>query len=114
MKYVDRIFRTDGHRTTVLIRLMVGHVFITQVNQKYIFSEAFGVGPLTRIGLLFHELMALLKTKLSVIKQKSLLTFSYEGRTDLLMLFGPLFFLLKGAGEYSADKRSMQVIKKIS
>lgn len=85
MKYMDRVFRTDSDRTTVLICLIVGHVFITQGNQQDIFSEALGVGPFNRIGLSFHELIALATTKL----------------------------LLKGAGEYSADKRSMQAIERI-
>jgi uncharacterized membrane protein YphA (DoxX/SURF4 family) len=53
-------------------------------------------------------LTALVTTKLPILSEKGLLTFSHEARTDLLMLFGLLFLLVKGSGAFSLDDRIIE------
>jgi uncharacterized membrane protein YphA (DoxX/SURF4 family) len=47
--------------------------------------------------------IALVSTKISILFEKGILTFSHEARNDLLMLFGSIFLLVKGGGAYSLD-----------
>ncbi len=46
-----RIVNTDNERTTVLIRLMVGAVFLSEGIQKFLFAEKLGSGRFAKIGL---------------------------------------------------------------
>ena len=48
MKY---ILRTDQLSTTIIIRLMVGVVFLSEGVQKLLFAEKLGVGRFAKIGL---------------------------------------------------------------
>jgi len=48
---VTNILRTDSATTTILIRLMVGAVFLSEGIQKYLFPELRGAGRFERIGL---------------------------------------------------------------
>lgn len=43
--------RTDNQRTTILIRLMVGAVFLSEGIQKFLFAEKLGAGRFAKIGL---------------------------------------------------------------
>jgi uncharacterized membrane protein YphA (DoxX/SURF4 family) len=63
---------------------------------------------LATIPQIIIMLTALLTTKISVLFDKGLLTFSHEARTDLLMLFGLLFLFIKGSGAFSIDRRIME------
>ena len=49
MKY--RILSTDSSKTTILIRLMVGAVFLSEGIQKFLFSGTLGAGRFAKIGL---------------------------------------------------------------
>ncbi len=42
---------TDGASTTILIRLMVGAVFLSEGIQKFLFPDALGAGRFAKIGL---------------------------------------------------------------
>ena len=46
-----KLLRTDNSKTTVLIRLMVGVVFISEGLQKFIFPATKGAGRFEKIGL---------------------------------------------------------------
>lgn len=46
-----KIFRTDNSKTTILIRLMTGAVFLSEGIQKFLFSESLGSGRFAKIGL---------------------------------------------------------------
>jgi len=46
-----KIFRTDNSRTTILIRLIVGAIFLSEGIQKFLFSESLGSGRFAKIGL---------------------------------------------------------------
>ncbi|MBP1222365.1 DoxX family protein [Flavobacterium sp. 1355] len=45
------IFNTDNSKTTILIRLMVGAVFLSEGIQKFLFTETLGAGRFEKIGL---------------------------------------------------------------
>ncbi|MGZ5197058.1 MAG: DoxX family protein [Kaistella sp.] len=45
-----KILRTDRSKTTILIRLMVGAVFLSEGIQKFLFPEQLGAGRFQKIG----------------------------------------------------------------
>jgi putative oxidoreductase len=45
------IFATDNQKTTILIRLMVGAVFLSEGIQKHLFADKLGSGRFEKIGL---------------------------------------------------------------
>lgn len=45
------LFGTDSSRTTILIRLMVGAVFLSEGIQKFLFADKLGAGRFAKIGL---------------------------------------------------------------
>lgn len=138
MKSLNKIFQTDNDRSTIIIRFIVGYVFIMEGIQKFVYSESLGIGRFEKIGIPFPEIMApfvgtceivfgsfiligfftrfatipqiiimltaLGTTKISILLEKGLLTFSHDSRNDLLMLFGLIFILIKGAGAFSVDQ----------
>lgn len=55
MKY--KIFNTDNSKTTILIRLMVGTVFLSEGIQKFLFAESLGAGRFAKIGLPLPEFL---------------------------------------------------------
>lgn len=46
-----RIWRTSAPRATLLVRLLVGCVFLSEGIQKFLFPEALGVGRFVKIGI---------------------------------------------------------------
>ena len=54
---LQKIVRSDGQGTTVLIRLMVGVVFMSEGIQKFLFADQVGAGRFARIGLPNPELL---------------------------------------------------------
>jgi putative oxidoreductase len=48
---VRKIISTDRDRTTVLIRLMVGAVFLSEGMQKFLFADNLGAGRFRKIGI---------------------------------------------------------------
>ena len=46
-----RIIRTDNASSTILIRLMVGAVFLSEGIQKFLFADKLGAGRFAKIGL---------------------------------------------------------------
>lgn len=142
MKFWNNFIKTDTDRATILIRFIVGYVFIMEGIQKFVYSDTIGVGRFIKIGIPYAEIMAplvgvfeiifgsfilvgfvtriaaipqiiimltaLTTTKLYLISEKGLLTFSHEARNDLLMLFGLLFLLVKGSGAISIDQKILK------
>jgi putative oxidoreductase len=52
MKSLTRkIFQTDNSNTTIIIRLMVGAVFLSEGIQKFLFANKLGAGRFAKIGL---------------------------------------------------------------
>ena len=48
---LDKIIHTDNSKTTILIRLMVGTVFLSEGIQKFLFADTLGAGRFEKIGL---------------------------------------------------------------
>jgi putative oxidoreductase len=48
---LKRIRATDNSKTTILIRLIVGSVFLSEGIQKFLFAELRGAGRFEKIGL---------------------------------------------------------------
>jgi uncharacterized membrane protein YphA (DoxX/SURF4 family) len=46
-----KILRTDAAATTILIRLMVGSVFLSEGIQRFLFADTLGAGRFAKIGL---------------------------------------------------------------
>jgi putative oxidoreductase len=143
MKFFNYAVKTDTDKATILIRFIVGYIFIMEGIQKFVYSETLGVGRFIKIGIPYAEIMAplvgtfeiifgffilvgfvtrlaaipqiiimltaLATTKLSLISEKGLLTFSHDARNDLLMLFGLIFLLIKGSGATSIDQKIMKM-----
>jgi putative oxidoreductase len=54
----DRVFAVDGPAALVLVRLLVGGVFLSEGIQKFLYPEALGVGRFVKIGIPAPSLMA--------------------------------------------------------
>lgn len=52
-----RVMRSDAHATVILIRLMVGAVFLSEGIQKFLFPDQLGTGRFLKIGLPMPELL---------------------------------------------------------
>ena len=52
---LKKIIHTDPSKTTLLIRLMVGAVFLSEGIQKFLFPEDLGSGRFEKIGIPFHQ-----------------------------------------------------------
>lgn len=48
---LDRIFRVEGPAANLLVRLLVGGVFLSEGLQKFIYPDALGVGRFAKIGI---------------------------------------------------------------
>ena len=46
----QKITKTDQSKTTILIRLMVGAVFLSEGIQKFLFADTLGAGSIAKIG----------------------------------------------------------------
>lgn len=150
-----KILKTDEAKTTILIRFMVGSVFLFEGFQKFIHPALRGAGRFERVGFPSPDLLAslvggfemicgtfilaglltriaaiplfcimitaLFTTKLPILLGHELwgfalrnldhygfLSMMHESRTDLSMLIGSIFLLIKGGGRWSADRLILQ------
>jgi uncharacterized membrane protein YphA (DoxX/SURF4 family) len=53
-----RAFASSAPAATLVIRALLGFVFVSEGIQKFLFPEALGVGRFTRIGIPLPELLA--------------------------------------------------------
>lgn len=58
MKFLQSLNPARLSSTIILIRLMVGAVFLSEGIQKFLFSEALGVGRFIKIGIPAPEILA--------------------------------------------------------
>lgn len=61
------IIRTDAQKSTLLIRLMVGVVFLSEGIQKFLFPNKLGSGRMEKIGISFPEVSGYLVGGLEII-----------------------------------------------
>ena len=52
------LLRTSAPRATILIRLLVGGVFLSEGIQKFLFPETLGVGRFIKIGIPYPQFFA--------------------------------------------------------
>jgi putative oxidoreductase len=138
----QRIIRTGNSGAIVLIRLMVGVVFLSEGIQKFLFPALRGAGRFESIGLpspgflgpfvgafeitcgilillglvtrlasvplITIMIVAITTTKIPILASDGLWQMLHAGRTDLAMLMGSLFLLLKGGGRWSVDQILMR------
>jgi len=57
-KWLEVFFGTNAPASALLIRLMVGGVFLSEGIQKFIYPDALGVGRFLKIGIPYPEIMA--------------------------------------------------------
>jgi putative oxidoreductase len=58
MKLLQRILRTSAPASVLLIRLLVGAVFLSEGIQKFLFPDDLGVGRFVKIGIPAPQVMA--------------------------------------------------------
>src|SRR5438105_7044979 len=58
MSFWRKITRTSAPGVVILIRLVVGAVFLSEGIQKFLFPDLLGVGRFTKIGIPSPEIMA--------------------------------------------------------
>src|ERR671930_1548855 len=58
MSFFSRLLTTNAPAAVILIRLIVGGVFLSEGIQKFLFPDALGVGRFTKIGIPAPEVMA--------------------------------------------------------
>ncbi|MAQ76779.1 DoxX family protein [Empedobacter brevis] len=129
---------TDISKTTIIIRLMVGAVFLSEGIQKFLFPAIRGAGRFEKIGLPSPEflgafvgtfeivcgtlillglltrlasvltlvimLVAIVTTKSDILANDGFWIMMHGSRTDWAMLWGSLFLIIKGGGNWSIDK----------
>jgi putative oxidoreductase len=58
MKFFRKVLATSAPAAVILIRLIVGAVFLSEGIQKFLYPDALGVGRFTKIGIPAPEVMA--------------------------------------------------------
>ena len=64
---IKRITATNAPAATILVRLMVGSVFLSEGIQKFMYSKDLGVGRFGRIGLPSPEILAPLVASFEIV-----------------------------------------------
>ena len=91
MKFsIERLLASNAPASTILIRLMVGGVFLSEGIQKFL-------EPASRGGSGFWGL------HLKEVSSYGFWSMAHEARTDFAMLLGSLFLLRVGAGPLALD-----------
>src|SRR5262252_9110989 len=58
MTLLRKLVATDAPAAVILVRLIVGAVFLSEGIQKFLYPDALGVGRFTKIGIPAPEIMA--------------------------------------------------------
>src|SRR5438552_3851661 len=58
MRFGSKVTATSAPRSVILVRLIVGAVFLSEGIQKFLFPAALGVGRFIKIGIPAPEIMA--------------------------------------------------------
>jgi putative oxidoreductase len=58
MTFFRKLLATDAPAAVILIRLIVGAVFLSEGIQKFLYPEALGVGRFAKVGIPAPEIMA--------------------------------------------------------
>jgi putative oxidoreductase len=107
----SRILHSDAPRAVLLIRILVGAVFLSEGIQKFLFPDDpdRGTARFAEIGIPLPEAMAMLvaiaTTKIPILVEGGFWDMAHAARTDWSMLLGSIFLLCTGAGATSLDAR---------
>jgi uncharacterized membrane protein YphA (DoxX/SURF4 family) len=82
---LDKVTRTENQRTTILIRLMVGAVFLSEGIQKFLFADKLGTGRFAKIGLPKPEVLGPLVGSFEIVY--ALILFGLFTRLAAIPLF---------------------------
>lgn len=63
---MSKICRTNNSRTSILIRLMVAAVFLSEGIQKFLFPEPRGAGRFEKIGLQEQDVLGYIEISASI------------------------------------------------
>ncbi len=110
---LQKIISSDNSKSTIIIRLMIGAVFLSEGIQKFLFPAIRGAGRFEKIGLPSPEflgafvimLVAIGTTKAEILINDEFWVMMHGSRTDWAMLLGSLFLIIKGGGRWSLDKK---------
>ncbi len=64
--FFTNFIKTDNSKTTILIRIMVGAIFLSEGIQKYLFPASLGVGRFTAMGFPYPDFFACLVGALEI------------------------------------------------
>lgn len=143
MKLCQRIITTDNSKVTILMRLSVGGIFLSEGIQKFLFPDTVGEGRFEDIGfnnpgfwaqftgtfeilcgclillglfirfaaipLLIIMFVAFITTKYPILVSKGFWSMAHEYRTDFAMTIGIIILMIKGAGNWSFDRKLMNI-----
>ena len=56
-RFIERIARSSAHPATLLIRLLVGGIFVSEGIQKFLYADRLGAGRMAKIGLPAPEIL---------------------------------------------------------
>jgi len=132
-----RILRTSNDRGVILIRAIVGLIFLTEGIQKFLSPDTLGPGRFLTIGfsnpafwayftgtfeivcgafviagfltrlaslpLLIIMITAFITTKIPVLLNKGIWSWTHEYRTDFAMTLLLIYLIIYGAGSWSFD-----------
>ena len=93
----------SGSRAIILIRLMVGIVFLSEGIQKFLYPAEMGPGRFAKIGIPSPELMG--PFSLPKLPRYGVWSSLHEARVDLCMWLGSLFLILVSAKMSAGGKQ---------
>lgn len=101
MTYFSYLTKTDSSATTIIIRIMVGSVFLAEGIQKFLYPAARGAGRFEGMEFPAPEFFG-------PFQARELFTYGFwamahEMHTDFAMFLGSLFLIIKGGGQWSLD-----------
>jgi putative oxidoreductase len=115
--WLNYITKTDtNNNKMILVRLIVGFIFLTEGIEKYLFPELLGTGRFFKIGFSdpsfwAYFTVAFVSTKWPVLMDKGFWQFAHEYRTDFAMTLLLIYLFIIGAGKWSVDARISKHLK---
>ncbi len=99
---IDTSWAARTARAVLLVRILVGWVFLSEGIQKFLFPDGF-LTRLAAIPLLIDITVALYTTKIVSFAKNGLWSTLHEARTDVSMMLGLIFLFIVGGGSLALD-----------
>ncbi len=94
------IWANHAAKAILLIRVLVGWIFLSEGIQKFLFPDSLGEGRFVKIGIPWSQVMAPFVGIVEIVCGTL-----HEARTDVSMPLGLIFLLLVGGGSLALDAR---------